>query len=258
MPPAPRIPSFRVSGTGRLAPVDALALQAVGEVEYNSLEGDGVPLITARSGLMTPAEMPTGRGCLPAPGPLPRGRDFSSWAREDSMTNAFALAALWLALAVLSTILANHLRVSMALVEICVGLAAGAVAEHFFGPDSLGAGVDWLRFLATTGAVVLTFLAGAELEPKRALVLHAAHVHGPYVRDHLGALRLQPRDYHAGAVLVSRCGGDWKRRGPDSYSLLRILSATSTRSSGAGAGRGDAAVGGTPILACGKQWKWVG
>ena len=82
------------------------------------------------------------------------------------MTDAFALAALWLALAVLSTILANHLRVSVALVEICVGLAAGAVAEHFFGPDSLGSGVDWLRFLATTGAVVLTFLAGAELEPR--------------------------------------------------------------------------------------------
>jgi Kef-type K+ transport system membrane component KefB len=47
------------------------------------------------------------------------------------MTHAFALAGLWLALAVLATILANHLRVSMALVEICVGIAAGAAAEHF-------------------------------------------------------------------------------------------------------------------------------
>ncbi len=81
------------------------------------------------------------------------------------MTNAYALAALWLGLAVLSTILANHLRVSMALVEICVGIAAGTMAARFFGPDSLGANVDWLRFLASTGAVVLTFLAGAELEP---------------------------------------------------------------------------------------------
>jgi len=81
------------------------------------------------------------------------------------MAEAFALAALWLALAVLATVLANHLRVSMALVEICVGMAAGAAAEHYLGPDSLGANVEWLRFLATTGAVVLTFLAGAELEP---------------------------------------------------------------------------------------------
>ena len=81
------------------------------------------------------------------------------------MTDTFALAALWLGLAVLATIIANHLRISMALVEICIGIAAGAVAAHFFGPDSMGANVDWLRFLATTGAVVLTFLAGAELEP---------------------------------------------------------------------------------------------
>ena len=81
------------------------------------------------------------------------------------MTSAYALAALWLGLAVVSTILANHLRISMALVEICVGIAAGTVATRFFGSESLGANVDWLRFLAGTGAVVLTFLAGAELEP---------------------------------------------------------------------------------------------
>ena len=82
------------------------------------------------------------------------------------MTEPFALAALWLALAVVATILANHLRISMALVEICIGVAAGAVAEHYYGSaDAIGANAGWLRFLATTGAVVLTFLAGAELEP---------------------------------------------------------------------------------------------
>ena len=79
--------------------------------------------------------------------------------------DAFTLAALWLGLAVLATILANHLRISMALMEICLGVAAGTVAARYFGADSLGANVDWLRFLASTGAVVLTFLAGAELEP---------------------------------------------------------------------------------------------
>jgi len=81
------------------------------------------------------------------------------------MTGAFAHAALWLALAVLATVIAHHLRVSMALVEICIGIAAGAAAEYWFGPGSLGAGAEWLRFLAATGAVLLTFLAGAELEP---------------------------------------------------------------------------------------------
>jgi len=81
------------------------------------------------------------------------------------MEHAYCIAAVWLALAVVSTILANHLRVSIALLEICVGITAGGVAEHFWGPDTLGANVEWLRFLASTGAVLLTFLAGAELEP---------------------------------------------------------------------------------------------
>ena len=82
-----------------------------------------------------------------------------------SMTNAYTIAAIWLGLAVVATILANHIRVSTALVEICVGIAAGTAATHYFGADSLGANLDWLKFLAGTGAVVLTFLAGAELEP---------------------------------------------------------------------------------------------
>ena len=81
------------------------------------------------------------------------------------MQDTFALAAIWLALAVGATIIANHLRISIALVEICVGVAAGAVATRFLGPNSLGANAEWLRFLAAAGSVMLTFLAGAELEP---------------------------------------------------------------------------------------------
>jgi Kef-type K+ transport system membrane component KefB len=85
--------------------------------------------------------------------------------KENSTEHAYCIAAVWFALAVVSTVLANHLRVSIALLEICVGITAGGVAEHFWGPDTLGANVEWLRFLASTGAVLLTFLAGAELEP---------------------------------------------------------------------------------------------
>ena len=81
------------------------------------------------------------------------------------MEQAFALAAVWLALAVLATMLASHLRVSMALVEICVGMVAAVVADHYLGPDALGAQQEWLRFVAAIGAVLLTFLAGAELDP---------------------------------------------------------------------------------------------
>ncbi|MFO7651814.1 MAG: cation:proton antiporter [bacterium] len=81
------------------------------------------------------------------------------------MQETFATAALWLGLAVGATIIANHLKISIALVEICVGVVAGAIATRWFGPDSLGANAEWLRFLASAGAVLLTFLAGAELEP---------------------------------------------------------------------------------------------
>ena len=81
------------------------------------------------------------------------------------MEETFRIAAIWLSLAVAATMLANHLRVSMALMEICVGVVAGLVSGHFFGPDSLGSNLAWLRFLAAIGAVLLTFLAGAELEP---------------------------------------------------------------------------------------------
>jgi glutathione-regulated potassium-efflux system ancillary protein KefC len=81
------------------------------------------------------------------------------------MEESFRVAALWLGLAVVSTILASHLRVSMALVEICVGVAASYVMSLFWGPDAMGANQSWLKFIASTGAVLLTFLAGAELDP---------------------------------------------------------------------------------------------
>ncbi len=81
------------------------------------------------------------------------------------METAFTVAAIWLALAVVATSLSSHLRVSVALMEICIGVGAGFFAEKFFGEGSLGADLPWLRFLASTAAVVLTFLAGAELEP---------------------------------------------------------------------------------------------
>ena len=82
------------------------------------------------------------------------------------MEQIYMIAALWLGLAVFSAIIAHHLRISIALVEICVGVVAANIAVHFFGADSLGNNFEWLKFLASTGAVLLTFLAGAELDPK--------------------------------------------------------------------------------------------
>ena len=81
------------------------------------------------------------------------------------MEHLFAIAALWLGLAVISAVAAYHLRVSIALVEICVGVAVAAIASSLGRLDALGSNMEWLRFLASAGAVLLTFLAGAELDP---------------------------------------------------------------------------------------------
>jgi glutathione-regulated potassium-efflux system ancillary protein KefC len=85
--------------------------------------------------------------------------------RSNPVESVFFIAALWLFLAVAAAIIAYHLSISIALVEICVGIAAAALANHFFGQDSLGGGRQWLQFLASAASVLLTFLAGAELDP---------------------------------------------------------------------------------------------
>ena len=81
------------------------------------------------------------------------------------MEPIFITASLWLFLAVVSALVASSLRLSIALVEICVGVAATAAIGWFSLGDLLAANSEWVRFLAASGAVVLTFLAGAELDP---------------------------------------------------------------------------------------------
>ena len=81
------------------------------------------------------------------------------------MLEMFTVATIWLGLAVLSTILANRLKISMALMEICVGALAGYVATTFSDPELMKPNAEWMRFIAGSGAVLLTFLAGAELDP---------------------------------------------------------------------------------------------
>jgi Kef-type K+ transport system membrane component KefB len=82
------------------------------------------------------------------------------------MEQIFTIAAFWLGLAVISAVIAYHLKVSIALVEICVGVITAAVAGYFGRFEALSSNSEWLRFLASSGAVLLTFLAGAELEPE--------------------------------------------------------------------------------------------
>src|SRR2546423_13073781 len=81
------------------------------------------------------------------------------------MTEIWALAALWLGLALLAALLSIWLKVANALSEILVGTAAQLVLGAAFGAAFLGADQAWIKFLAGAGAIILTFLAGAELDP---------------------------------------------------------------------------------------------
>jgi glutathione-regulated potassium-efflux system ancillary protein KefC len=81
------------------------------------------------------------------------------------MTHVWALAALWLGLALAATLLSIWLRVATALSEIVVGTIAQLVIGAVVGAAVLGTGESWITFLSGAGAIVLTFLAGAELDP---------------------------------------------------------------------------------------------
>jgi hypothetical protein len=82
------------------------------------------------------------------------------------MADAWFLAALWLLLALVAVLIANWLHVSTALSEIVVGTVAQLVIGAVAGSGALGSDAVWIAFLAGTGAIVLTFLAGAELDPE--------------------------------------------------------------------------------------------
>jgi Kef-type K+ transport system membrane component KefB len=81
------------------------------------------------------------------------------------MTHVWALAALWLGLALIATLLSIWLRIATALSEIVVGTIAQLIIGAVIGAAVLGTGESWITFLSGAGAIVLTFLAGAELDP---------------------------------------------------------------------------------------------
>ena len=81
------------------------------------------------------------------------------------MQQMWFTAALWLCLALVAVLAANWLRISTALSEIVVGTLAQVVIGALAGAGALNAKTEWITFLAGTGSIVLTFLAGAELDP---------------------------------------------------------------------------------------------
>jgi glutathione-regulated potassium-efflux system ancillary protein KefC len=81
------------------------------------------------------------------------------------MSELWTLAALWLGLALLATLASIWLRIATALSEIVVGTIAQLVIGAILGSAVLGTDQTWIKFLSGTGAILLTFLAGAELDP---------------------------------------------------------------------------------------------
>jgi Kef-type K+ transport system membrane component KefB len=75
----------------------------------------------------------------------------------DPVENIWLHSAIWIALALLSSLISIRLALSVALVEIVVGAFAGNLSDLRT--------VDWINYLGSVGAVLLTFLAGAEIDP---------------------------------------------------------------------------------------------
>jgi len=67
-------------------------------------------------------------------------------------------SALWLGLALLASVISIRVAISVALIEIVIGAIAGnLVGLHI---------TEWVNFLAGFGAILLTFLAGTEIDPR--------------------------------------------------------------------------------------------
>lgn len=75
--------------------------------------------------------------------------------------NVYWIAAAWIGLALVASLISIRLGVSVALVELLVGAAVGNIP----GTAQLVQQTEFTNFLATLGSAVLTFLAGAEIDP---------------------------------------------------------------------------------------------
>jgi Kef-type K+ transport system membrane component KefB len=95
--------------------------------------------------------------------------------------NIWFNAAIWMGLAFIASIISIRIGISVALVEILVGVAAG----NFLGIRQT---TEWINFLAMLGSGVLTFLAGAEIDPqslrsnlKASVLVGALSVAAPFI-----------------------------------------------------------------------------
>jgi len=74
------------------------------------------------------------------------------------MDNLWLASALWIGLALVAASMQAWVAVSVALLEIIIGAIAGNLVDMPLTP--------WVNYLAGFGAILLTFLAGAEIDAK--------------------------------------------------------------------------------------------
>jgi Kef-type K+ transport system membrane component KefB len=98
------------------------------------------------------------------------------------LENIWFIAAVWMGLALIGSLISIRTGISVALIEILIGVVAGNVAVGLEGGTlqiglasmQIDAGhlhhilqsTEWTNFLALLGSGVLTFLAGAEIDPQ--------------------------------------------------------------------------------------------
>jgi Kef-type K+ transport system membrane component KefB len=85
--------------------------------------------------------------------------EYISW--QERHMNIYYVAAIWAGMALLASVVSIRIAVPVALVEILIGALAGnipGIAAHISQPE-------FVTFLASVGSLVLTFLAGAEIDP---------------------------------------------------------------------------------------------
>jgi Kef-type K+ transport system membrane component KefB len=125
---------------------------------------------------------------------------------------SWGIAAVWMGLALLASFVSIRFNLSVALVEILVGIAAGNLAmllnqHHVFGLRWNLEATEWIRFLAGFGSILLTFMAGAEIEPsilrryfRESLAIGAASFAAPFFGAMLYARFVSGWDWPAATI----------------------------------------------------------
>ena len=81
------------------------------------------------------------------------------------MHSTLTIAAVYFGLAFMAGVLGLRLGITTALVEVSLGVLAQFAAVTWLG-SGLGVDETWVKVLATMGAMLLTFMAGAEVSPE--------------------------------------------------------------------------------------------